>query len=282
VKGTWILLAAAVAFGQSRPEFEVASIRPSGPPILGKVNIGVHIDGAQVNCNYLSLKDYIGMAYKVKYYQIQGPDWIASERFNIAAKLPAGAGRPQVGDMVQALLEDRFKLKLHRDTKEFPVYGLVVAKGGLKMKESPPDETGDGGGAINVTASGSREGTTVDMGKGSYFHFGNNRLEGKKLTMAGLAETLGRFADRPVVDMTGVGGMYDLTLEVTPEDFRAMQVRAAMAAGVTLPPEAMRALEGGSGSLFTAVQSLGLKLEPRKAPLEVLVIDHAEKTPTEN
>src|SRR5690349_2234917 len=99
-----ITILAAAAFGQTRPEFEVASIRPSAPPGAARIDIGVHVDGARVSCTYLSLKDYIGMAYRVKHYQIQGPDWIASERFDIAATLPSGSTRAQVGEMVQALL----------------------------------------------------------------------------------------------------------------------------------------------------------------------------------
>jgi uncharacterized protein (TIGR03435 family) len=98
-----------------------------------------------------------------------------------------------------------------------------------------------------------------------------------------LADSLARFVDRPTVDMTNLKGNYDFTLKFTPEDFRAIMIRSAIAAGVQLPAEAMRALEGVSGdSLFTALQTLGLKLEPRKAPLEVLVIDHTEKAPSEN
>src|SRR5438270_7214723 len=115
-------LLAAAAFGQTpaRAEFEVASIRQS-PPITAEVKVGVHIDGAQVSVTYFSLKDLIQTAYKLKNYQVVAPDWVASERFDIAAKLPAGANRDQVPDMLQSLLEDRFKMKVHRDSKEFPV-----------------------------------------------------------------------------------------------------------------------------------------------------------------
>ena len=280
------ILASLAVFAQVRPEFEVASIKPSAP-FNGQVNVGVHVDGAQVRCTYLSLRDYIGIAYKLKIYQISGPDWLGSERFDIAAKLPAGAAREQVAEMVQTLLEDRFRMKTHRGTKEFPVYGLVLGKAGLKMKESPTDPDIDsrdaGKGAVNVTATGSRAGTTINFGKGSYFTFANNKIEGKKMTLVAFADTLGRFADRPVVDMTELKGNYDFTLEFSPEDFLAMTIRSAIAAGVVLPPEAMRVLEGASGdSLFTAVQTLGLKLEPRRAPIEVLVIDQMDKTPTEN
>jgi len=222
------VLASVAAFGQTspaRPEFEVASIRPSAPPAVRQISAGVHIDGARVSCTYLAFKDYISMAYRVKIYQVSGPDWLASERFDIAATLPAGAARQQVPDMVQALLTDRFRMKMHRDTKDFPVYGLMLGKGGLKMKESPPDSDPASGdavkGTVNVTASGGPTGTTVNFGKGSYFTIGNNRFEAKKLTTAAMAEMLARFADRPVVDMTELKGNYDFMLEFSPEDFRS-------------------------------------------------------------
>lgn len=294
-RGILAILAAAAAWAQNepaRPEFEVASIRPSAPYTgAGQLKVGVHIDGAQVNCIYLSLKDYIRMGYQVKDYQIVGPEWLASARFDITAKIPGDAAQGKVRDMVQALLADRFQMKMHRDTKELPVYGLVVAKGGLKMKESAPDADAaapsgpsDGGrGTVNVTATGGPGGTTVSFGMGSYFALGDNRFEAKKLTMANLAETLARFVDRPVVDMTQISGNYDFTLEFSPEDYRAMMIRSALAAGVVLPPQAMQLLENSSGdSLLNAMQTVGLKLEPRKAPLDVLVIDRIEKSPTEN
>src|SRR5436853_2469631 len=146
------VLASVAAFSQTfgqtlpaRPQFEVASIRPSAAPSVERINLGVHIDGAQVRCNSLSLKDYIRIAHRVKDFQVSGPEWLASERFDIAATLPAGAASEKVPDMLQALLAERFQLKLHRDTKEFPVYGLALGKGGLKMKESPLDPEADSG-----------------------------------------------------------------------------------------------------------------------------------------
>jgi uncharacterized protein (TIGR03435 family) len=283
------------AFGQTqppRPEFEVASIRPSGPQPPEQLGVGVHIDGAQVTLNYMTLRDYIGMAYELKNYQISGPEWVPSTRFDIAAKVPAGAGRNQIRPMLRALLEDRFQMKTHRENREFAVYALVVAKGGLKMKESPLDpETGDStgpadplrGGGINVTAQGGRGGVSVNYGRGASINFANDKFEGRKLSMRIFTEWLGRFMDRPVVDMTDLQGTYDISLEFTPEDYRAMMIRSAMAAGVVLPPQAMTWLQGASGeSLFAAVQTLGLKLDSRKAPLEVLVVDKIERMPTEN
>jgi uncharacterized protein (TIGR03435 family) len=287
------LLLSVAAFAQSPPprlEFEVASVKPSAPPGADALAVGVHIDGAQVRCTGLSLKDYIGLAYRVKTYQVSGPEWIASERYDIAAKLPAGAARAQIPEMVQTLLLDRFQMKLHRDTKEFSVYALVVAKGGPKMKESAQDAGSDsaaaGGGNVDITAGGGRGGSGVDLGNGSSFMMGDNRLDAVKLYMTPFADMLARFVDRPVVDMTELKGAYDFSLQFAPEDFRAMRIRAAIAAGVSvsLPPETMRALlEGASGdSLFAAVQTLGLKLDSRKQPLDVLVIDRIAKTPSEN
>ena len=269
-----------------RPEFEVASIKPATTAPLGtQVHVGVQIDGAQVHCTYLSVKDYIRIAYQVKEYQITGPDWMASERFDIHAKLPAG-GREHFREMLQTLLADRFQLKMHRDSKEFPVYGVVVGKGGVKMKESPldPETDGDGGkGAINVSAEGGAQGTTLRFGRGAYFTLADNKFEARKLNMAQLADSIGRFVERPVVDMTELQGTYDLTLEFTTEEYRVLLIRTALSAGVNLPPEVMRLLEGASDeTLFKGLQAMGLKLESRKAPLEVLVIDSVSKTPIQN
>jgi uncharacterized protein (TIGR03435 family) len=282
-------LASAAVWGQTAParvEFEVASIRPSAPVTPGMLGIGLHIDGAQVRCAYLSLSDYLGIAYRLKNYQIDGPDWLKSERFDINAKLPDSTARDKVGDMLRTLLETRFQLKSHRESKPFPVYALVVAKGGLKINPLSED-TSEGGDAskeaVDVKAAGSRDGVTIQLGRGSSFGIGNNKLVAKKLNMVGLADMLARFMDRPVVDMTEQKGNYDFTIDLAPEDFRTMTIRSAIAAGVQLPPEALRLLDGASeSSLHTALQGLGLKLEPRKAPIEMLIIDHAEKTPTEN
>ena len=273
------LLASVAVWGQGAPaptaqaksEFEVASIRPSGPLVPGELGVGLHIDGAQVRCHYFSLADYLGIAYKLKNYQVTGPDWIKSERFDINAKLPeGGANRDQVSDMFKTLLESRFQLKMHRESKPYPVYALVVAKGGLKMTPlaEDPADTGDAPKeGVDVKASGSRNGVSVNLGRGSSFSFGSNKVVAKKLTMVELADLLARFEDRPVVDMTETKGSYDLTLDLAPEDFMAMTIRSAIAAGVTLPPEALRLLDGASdSSLHTALQTAGLKLEPRKEP----------------
>ena len=119
------------AFGQSpapRLEFEVASIKPAEPINAGtlQVNIGLKVDGAQVRLGYRSLEDLVRQAYRVKAHQVDGPEWIKTERFDITAKLPEGTTPEQVPEMLQALLADRFQMSIHRGTKELPVLALVV------------------------------------------------------------------------------------------------------------------------------------------------------------
>jgi len=284
--GLGIVLSATALFSQNppRPAFEVASIRPApGMPPQG-VNAGVRINGAQIRTSFLTLKDYIGMAYGLKVYQISGPDWIGTDRFDISGTLPEGSLPAQVLDMMQTLLEERFQMKFHREKKEFPVYGLVVAKGGFQMKEAEPLEKPDARATQEFTGAGSNQGISMNLGPGSSFTFSNNKFEAKRINMPNLAGTLERFLDRPVVDMTDAKASYDFSIDVTPEDYRAMLIRSAVLAGVILPPEALRVLDGASspGSLFDGLEKLGLRLEARKSPLDVLVIDAVQRTPTEN
>ncbi len=279
----------SVAFGQnpSKLEFEVASVKSAGPVVPGQVQIGVHIDGAQFSASYMSLKDLIRMAFQIKDYQISGQDWLASDRFTLTAKIPAGSSQKDLPAMMRALLEERFHLKVHQEKKEFPVYALVVAKGGAKLKESPlePEDAAVAGKPrnVDVTAGGSASGTTVSMGRGSSFSMSGDKIEVHKLTMTQVADLLARFLDKPVVDLTELPATYDLTLPLTPEDFRAMQIRAAITAGVQLPPQVMQLADSASGdSLHSGLLAAGLKLEPRKAPLDVFVVDSADKTPSAN
>jgi uncharacterized protein (TIGR03435 family) len=272
------LVASMVAFGQApakRVEFEVASVKPS-PPLGqgGQVVVGLHMDGSHAR---------IAMAYRVKAYQVNGPDWIGSQRFDVNATLPAGATADQIPEMLQNLLADRFQLKFHREKKEFPVYALVMGKPPLKLKESAVDaDSGDRKG-LDIAGTGSAAGVSVNLGNGSYYTFADNKFEIRKVNMDILANLLERYLDRPLVNMTDLKGNYDLTLNVTPEDYQALLIRAAVNSGVTLPPQVLRFMDGNSGpSLFDAVQAAGLKLDARKAPLDSIVVDQVLKTPTEN
>ena len=278
------LFASALAFGQTRPEFEVASIKPADKQIE-QVGAGLHIDGAQVGLTDLSIKDIVGMAYQVKPTQISGPDWISSQRYNIAAKIPDGGTQNQVREMIQSLLADRFQMKMHREKRDFQVYAIGVGKNGLKMTPLPPDPDSDNSRPAPITAGGigNASGVVMSLGNGSTLSLGPTSFEAKKLSMAQLADLLSRFMDRTVVDSTGHNEQYDFSLELTPEDRTVLLIRSAINAGITLPPKAMRALDFGSNaSLTTSLEKLGLTFQSGKAPLDVIVIDSVQKTPTEN
>jgi uncharacterized protein (TIGR03435 family) len=279
------ILLASASFAQ---QFEVASIRPFDPNVPNQA-AGIHFDGALVRGVGLSLRDYLATAYRFKAILISGPDWTLTERFNISATLPEGGSRAQVPEMMQALLADRFHVKLHKDKKELPIYALVLSKGPLKLKESPPDSDADPAkdepaGMANVaTIAGVGNGASITYAHGASVTVADNRIEVRKLPLWVVCRTLERYSDRQIVDMTGLTGTYNFTVDLAPEDYQAMNLRSAVVRGFTLPPDAQKFLDASSPSaLSDALLQVGLKLEARKAPLDVLIIDEALKTPTAN
>jgi uncharacterized protein (TIGR03435 family) len=235
---------AVIAAGQG-PQFEVASVKPVDRSKLGNaipMNIGT-VRREEVTFGNATLNDCIRFAYGMDSdAQIVGPAWIKSLEFlyDVIAKGAPGASREQLQAMMQALLVERFKLVTHRDQKEMSYYALVAAKNGPKIQ--PVQEIPDG---FRGTTFGGRI---------------NNILR-----MQGLAYLLSRFeTDRPIIDQTGLRGLYEVKLEWT---LRQLQ-NADAAPGP---------------SLFTALsEQLGLRLEARKGPVEILVVDSAEKVPSEN
>ena len=290
VKGILLTVTvAAVACAQTpaHPAFEVASIRASSNSDeiqQGKVAVGVHIDGAQVRVTSFTVKEYLGIAYQMKIAQISGPDWISQDRFDISATIPAGGKASQVDEMLQALLTDRFRLKIHREKKEFPVYALVEGKGPLKLKEVPMDPADTAASTpFDVKGGGDVNGVNINYGNGQTFAFVPNTVEVHKLTMEMFAGIIERFADRTVVDMTGLKGAYDFKVDINADDYLPMLIHSAINAGVVLPPEAAKLAEGHTAAgLSDALQQVGLKLEARKAPLDVIVVDDGRRTPTDN
>jgi uncharacterized protein (TIGR03435 family) len=255
---------AGPVFAQSHPpSLEVASVRKhTGEPFGATPFV---VSGNRVTAEDHQLHDLILEAYDLKAYQVSGePEWMGggsniaemlarsgADSYDISAKAEGDAEltRDQGRLILQAVLANRFQLKVHHETKEMPVYALVVGKNGPKLKESAPDAT-----------------------FGSNFEIGPlARMTNKKTPMSRLAEFLSTQADRPVVDETGLTGFYDFTLEWNfTDDQRAAGV------GVRGDPDS------AGPSVFTAVQEqLGLRLEKTKAPIDVMVIDHAEK-PSEN
>ncbi len=275
---------AALAQPGTGPAFDVASIRASPANPEGQVSVGLHMDGAQVHVVRLTLREYIGIAYRVKIAQVVGPDWIASDRFDISATMPAGGKTAQIPEMLQALLEDRFGMKFHREKRDFPIYALIQGKGPLKLKESPVDPNQPTAQEpVDVKAGGSVQGVNIDLGGGRTFSFVPNKFEVHRMTMEMFARYLERFADRTIVDMTGLKEQYDFTFDISPDDYLPLLIRSAINGGLTLRPQALKLAEGYTATgLSDALQQVGLKLDARKAPLDVIVVDDARRTPTEN
>jgi uncharacterized protein (TIGR03435 family) len=273
-----LLVAAGSAFlasGQTtspaaRPEFEVASVKPNAS---GSNNLLMRppVDGRFTATN-VTLKMLIALAYKLRQPEISGgPAWIGSDRYDINAKAAAGnVSADQSRLMLQRMLEDRFKLMVHRETKEMPVYVLLPAKNGLKILEAKQ------GSCIAFASNSpvpSRPGQSFTPVCGGFIVMPNG-LEGKKISMAQLANSLSSIVGPPVIDKTGYTADFDFHLEFTREGTAAQPnlTPAGGDNGLVTPGDT------SGPSIFTALQEqLGLKLEATKAPVEVLVIDHAEK-----
>ncbi len=234
----WVAFAAGLAYPQT--EFEAASVKPTPP---GSADQRIEFQpGGRFRATNITLKGLLRVAYDVKGFQISGgPKWIDSARFDVEAK---AAGNPSASErlaMIQALLADRFQLKLHRQSKELPIYWLVVGKNGPKFQQAK------------------EQSRSFQVRRGSL---------DTHTTMAALANVFSNWLERIVLDRTGLQGTYEVKMEWTPDE----NVR---------PDEPEIASRPGA-SLFSAVQEqLGLKLEPRKGPVEILVIEGAEK-PSEN
>jgi len=266
-----LVVLAAAAAGQGRPEkptFEVASIKPSDPNPSNAVWIGMDANAGMVRYTNITLRDCIRAAYRVRDFQIEGPDWIRDARYEITAKLGAGT-LDQIPEMLQSLLEERFKLSLRRGTKDQPVYALVMGKDGPTLKVAEAKTAGPLMTALGPDGKPRPAMTYQVLPSGIALH-------APAATLATVVDFVSRMMERPVVDMTGLNGQYDLTLTFMPE---IMGGRSASAAtngdGKPTFPEP-------GPSLFDAVLQYGLKLEARKVPMELLTVVHSERTPTEN
>ena len=278
------VLSAAIAGQDGAVRFEVAAVRPvqiGGQP---SVSVGLRTEGEQVRVGAFTFREYVALAYRVRPYQVVGPDWITSDRFDLQARLPAGTTADQVLLMLQSLLTERFALKMHRDSREMAVHALVVGKPPLRLTEKvAPAETTQPAGPANVAVSGNADGVVGNLGNGATYAFSRDgRFEATRMTMSLLAGTLERFGDRPVVDMTNLKGIYDFAITFMPDDYQPIMIRSAVNAGVPVAPQARELMEAAGNPLVNAIEQIGLKLDPRRAPVAVIVVDDARRTPTEN
>lgn len=301
------LFAACVVTAQvaDPPTFEVASVKTADPPAPGKfmfTNVrggpGTN-DPGQVTYTNMPLKFLLINAYDVQRYQVIGPDWLDSERYDVMAKVPQGATKEQARVMLQNLLAERFKMKLHHESREMKLDELVVGKNGPKLKASTDDPKAaaeppqgppsppkmDKNGAPQLDRPGMI--TMIRPGQGGAFAA---HLTARGQPMSSLVRMLSNELRHPVSDKTGLTGIYDFNLDFAPENMPGLMMPMGPPGGGP-PGGAAGGAPGGvadaaSEPLLTlpaaVQQQLGLRLESKKGPVDVLVIDSAEKTPTEN
>jgi uncharacterized protein (TIGR03435 family) len=243
IAATLIALAACAIPAQTL-RFDVASVKKldtSGPP--GDIPRNADPAPGHFLMRNVPMRMLLEWAYDLKDYEITGPEWIKiDERYEVIAKAAGPAPESQVRQMLQTLLLERFQMKVHRETKELPVYVLLPGKGEAKVKEVAAD-------AQPSFGSGGAPAATFLAQPISRFTF-----------------MLSRRMDRPVLDKTGLKGRYDFTIDLSGLGFNGRE------------PEVP-----GGPSIFTTVQrDLNLRLEARKEPIEILVIDSVNKIPTEN
>lgn len=309
---TWIIVTSCLAYGQT---FDVATVKPIAPPTgggRGTIWIGAPTGGpgskdpGRIHYPFVNLRTLLMSAYDVKDFQISGPAWLSTERFDIQATMPPETTKEQFRVMLQNLLAERFKMTVHRETKELPMYTMIVGKNGPKLKESAPEtptaptDAEDtpkpppplpGPGQMKFDAEGFPILPLPAGGRGGNFQMmmpGRARLIATRQTMQDLAERLSSILTKPVTDATALKTKYDFTLTYSPEGLSSGPM---FAGAMPAPPPGA----GGGGDfvkvpdgeapqdLFSAIQAqLGLKLEAKKGLVELIVVDRAEKTPTEN
>ena len=293
-----------------KPSFDVISIKPSPPIGTGPMRIGGGAQGDRFTMNSATLRMLLQIAYQRigntllpgQLQIIGGPGWMDSDRYDVQAKTDCSGGtipRERLQLMVQSLLEDRFRLKAHLETRELPIYNLVAGKDGPKIKRSadqtPPAFAPPLPGPCEPPAPPLPGGRGVSFGPGSppprgaaFIMMGTSGMTVRATAtpLAVVVRMLQQQLGRTIVDKTGLEGLFDFELTFSPEGLESPFGR-----GFPLPPPPVGAPTGSASaaptapdpvpSLFTAIQELGLKLESAKGPVEVLVIDSVEK-PTEN
>lgn len=279
-----LCLAATLGLAQQRsdrpavtPRFDVASVKLSAAQANGQHGITMHggpgtPDPTRIAWTNVSVTLILKLALHAYAYQIVRPAWVDSQSYDINATMPPGITKEQFNQMLLNLLEDRFHLTLRREVKEFQGFELVTGKNGAKLRNAAPADSGDAETDVSAPAKTDangfpvvdRPGVAVAMKMMPGAKVPSVFLTARAQAIGELVHMLGEQLGRPVVDKTGLSGKYDYTLE-----FPAVE-----------SPDAQG--EAGPGLLTAVQEQLGLKLEPKKVPLEMLIIDHADKTPTAN
>ena len=274
----WQTSAAQPAPERPKPQFDVASVKPSQAAVDNRAMAMAHLfemmpagvlmmpDPGRLHIEGWPLRHLIAAAYRVRDDRVVGPPWMEERRFDIEAKLPEGAKADDAHEMLQSLLAERFGLELHRETRPQPGFALMVGKSGAKLEAFVPPTVAP---TESVTAEELQERQRQQAEQRSKAmqqqmrsgprRPGMSRSSWQGMTTTDFADRLGPMVGGPVADETGLSGKYRFVVET------------------------WRATDDDPGqTVFEAVEQLGLKLVPRKASVEVLVIDKASKTPSDN
>jgi uncharacterized protein (TIGR03435 family) len=293
-----LFIVEGAGYGQdatSTLSFEVASVKPAAPPdgrgrtvrATGIPGSPVGKDPGRFTAENFSLPNLITMAYDIPPYRLSGADDLNMVMFNIEAKMPVDTTREQFGLMLQSLLAERFGLKVHWIARQMDMYDLAVAKGGSKLKVGVPDQPSvsddstsrpkDSGppkrrpDGFPIPPPGNQRWMAIMSGKAA--------MRGHNETTAEMASAFSIQVGNPVTDATGLTGKYDYTIYWSASATRGVVAMAPASSAGTLPGAA----DPDGPSLFVALQEqLGLKLAAKKGQVQVLIVDHVEKTPTEN
>jgi uncharacterized protein (TIGR03435 family) len=276
--GTIVILGSHSIPGQTAvkgPTFEVATIKPAAPEDLSvrsggyrSTGFSASVDPGRIAYRNISLKRLILRAYRLRDYQVSGPSWLDEEHYDVTAKLPEGIAKQEIPEMLQFLLTERFRMRVHWEDKAQRIYALMVGQDRPRLKESK--EIGEANAADGAPPLASRLSFSA-----------NGKVDMTATTMSALAEFLSKFLDRPVIDLTGIAGYYDISLGVSMDDMTKFRSGVALPEGMN--ESGVAAVDnGGPGSIIAAVRELGLKLEPKMGTIRRIVVDEAERVPIEN
>ena len=305
--------------GGTSARFEVTAVRRSMPAdeylrltAAGRgPAFGILVRGNRVEIGRQTLGELICAAYRVRPYQVVAPEWLVSEItppgqllrddvFDIYALLPEGTDRRQLPGMLERLLKERFGMVTHRDQRELPVFALRAANGGANLRPGAEDDSPPESGVISVGLDNGEEQKIERTEHGSVVWargFGKMQMsstrtgmhiEASDLTMDRLVQMISPYFERPVIDATGLSGGYRVNLDVGPEDQQALRAAMQAAAAPSLcPPSGCPSSPGGSTgllgrSLSDSIKEMGLRLSSEKHLVDVVVVDHIERIPTEN
>jgi uncharacterized protein (TIGR03435 family) len=282
------------------PAFEVAAIAEvqRSPQVLADIKSGaleprMRVTQTRLSITFLSLREIVRRAYEVEYYQMDrmsAPEWTGQTRWNIHATIPAGVTREQVPAMLRRLLAERFDLVVRLEPRPFPVYALVVGSGGARLRETEADAAGAdrpaGSDSGTPDAFMRVESETSDaVMKLSAGSDGTVRVDFIRMPMSELASFLSEFVDRPMVDRTGLTGLYDFALEVSSD----LPLVSGLGEGFGARPGAAGPEPGGSASTpsrqnaaVRSLETIGLALETRREPIPMVIVENVERVPAPN